>query len=761
MRRACNLIAVLFAAGAATLVTAVPAMGKQEILKPEQAFRYDVTAEGDEVVVEWTIAPEHYLYKERMSYASRSDGVTLGEALLPAGKPYTDEFFGDMHIYRNAAEVRIPIVARAAGADALELELRSQGCADIGLCYPPQKWMARVDLPATSSGPGPLTRLMSGGPTRRSSDEPLPPEQAFRPRVSIVDPFNLRVDWTIAEGYYLYRDSLGISTSGDYAALGVPVLPVGTTTWDEHFGETQVFYSGVSFDVPLSRSTPEPFALPIALEYQGCKTDSICYPPLKVDLVAELPTASAGDRPRPISAAGGSPAREMVSEQDRLSRMILNGHLFVVLATFGGLGLLLAFTPCVLPMVPILSGIIAGQGKDVTTGRAFALSLTYVLGMALTYTAAGAAFGAMGGQVQAALQKPWIIVGVAGLFVALAMSMFGFYEIQVPAALQTRLSAVSNRQKAGTLVGTAIMGALSALIVTTCVAPPLVASMTVIAQAGDVVRGALALFAMSIGMGIPLLIVGTSAGRLLPKVGPWMDKVKGAFGFMMIGLAVWMLERILPGPATMAMWAALVFMSGVFLGAFQPLPVDATPVRKLSKGAGLLASLYGAAILLGALGGQNNPLQPLRFGGAESAVASLDFKRIKSVADLERELQEAAATGRTAMLDFYADWCVSCKEMEHYTFTDATVQARLSDTLLLQADVTANDELDQALLNRFGIFGPPTIMFFDQLGRERANYRVVGFMPAEEFSAHVAAAFGEDASDTTRLSERTVSDSAR
>jgi len=431
-----------------------------------------------------------------------------------------------------------------------------------------------------------------------------------------------------------------------------------------------------------------------------------------------------------------------------------------VLVTFAGFGLLLAFTPCVLPMVPILSGIIAGQGKDVTTRKAFALSLTYVLGMALTYTAAGAAFGAMGGQIQAALQKPWIIVGVAGLFVALAMSMFGFYEIQVPAVLQTRLAAVSNRQKAGTFVGTAIMGVLSALIVTTCVAPPLVASMTVIAKAGDVTRGALALFAMSIGMGIPLLVVGTSAGRLLPKAGAWMDRVKAGFGFMMLGLAIWMLERILPGPITMAMWAILVFMAGIFLGAFQPLAENATPPQKLAKGTGLLAALYGAAIMLGALNGQQNPLQPLRFGMTERAVAELEFKRIKSVDDLDRELQQAAASGRTVMLDFYADWCVSCKEMEHYTFTDTTVQSRLNDTLLLQADVTANDELDQALLQRFGIFGPPTIMFFDQRGHERTNYRVVGFMPAPEFSAHVVAAFG-DGAPTAQLSENLVSEGAR
>lgn len=747
---------VLAALGAA----ATPATAEQRILKPEEAFRYAVSAVGDEILVEWTIVPGHYLYKERMSYASRTAAIRIGEPIMPAGKLYSDEFFGDMHIFRDHATVRIPIVDRGVaggpGADTLELELRSQGCADIGLCYPPQVWTASVRLAAFVSesgrnepgGGGKLSRLMSGGPTRAFGvSDPLPPEQAFAPIVNVVDPFNLRIDWTIAEGYYLYRDSLVVSTTGTDAQAGAPALPPGVTEWDEHFGETQVFYSAVAMDIPLTRASPAATTLPLIIEYQGCKKDSICYPPQLLEIDVALPAASASDRPRDIGPA----PEEMVSEQDRLSNLILNANLLLVMATFLGLGLLLAFTPCVLPMVPILSGIIAGQGKDVTTSKAFALSLTYVLGMALTYTAAGAAFAAAGGQIQAALQKPWIIVGVAGLFVALAMSMFGFYEIQVPAAIQTRLSAASNRQRAGTYVGTAIMGVLSALVVTTCVAPPLVASMTVIAEAGDITRGALALFAMSMGMGIPLLVIGTSAGRWLPKAGAWMDKIKGAFGFMMLGLAIWMLERILPGVVTMAMWGVLVFMAGIFLGAFHTLDVAAQPTQKFGKGAGLLASLYGAALLLGALSGQTNPLQPLRFGAADVHTNELEFRLIKTVDDLDRELAVAAMQGQPVMLDFYADWCVSCKEMEHYTFTDAAVRDNLSHTRLLQADVTANDGLDQALLQRFGIFGPPTIVFFDANGVERKNFRVVGFMPADKFSVHVKSAQrNQQLSDSTR-----------
>ena len=439
----------------------------------------------------------------------------------------------------------------------------------------------------------------------------------------------------------------------------------------------------------------------------------------------DLPQASGTD------FQAGSPP---VSEQDRLSGVIANSSLLTVFLIFAGAGLLLAFTPCVLPMIPILSGIIAGQGQNTTTGRAFALSLTYVMGMALTYTIAGAVFAAAGQQVQAVMQAPWIILLVTGLFVALALAMFGVYELQVPAALQSRLNALSNRQQAGTFFGTAVMGAISALVVTTCVAPPLVAALAVIAQTGDVARGALALFALSFGMGIPLLVIGTSAGRLIPRAGPWMEKIKQVFGLMMLGLAIWMLDRILPPQITMLLWAALAIGTAWVLGAFRGAK---TPL--VGRAFGLVAALYGLALLAGAATDQNNPLRPLdKILG--TGLVHLEFQRIKTVEDLDRALATASAEGRTAMLDFYADWCVSCKEMEHYTFTDTRVQDELAGTLLLQADVTANDAADQALLARFGIFGPPTIMFFGPDGQERAPYRVVGFMSAERFTEHVQAA---------------------
>jgi len=336
----------------------------------------------------------------------------------------------------------------------------------------------------------------------------------------------------------------------------------------------------------------------------------------------------------------------------------------------------------------------------------------------------------------------------AGLFVLLSLGMFGVYEIQMPTAIQTRLANLANKQKGGSYVGTAIMGALTALIVTTCVAPPLVGALTMIGQTGDVARGATALFALSIGMGSPLLLVGASAGQLLPRVGPWMNIVKAAFGVLMVGMAIWMLQRVLPGSVTLALWAALVFLTGAFLGAFEPLPAQPAPKLRLAKGVGMLACLYGALLLIAATLGGDDPLKPIpervlgtvqAGSGALGATApKLEFRAIESVAALDAALEAARAAGRPVMLDFTADWCVSCKEMETRTFPDPGVIGALKPFMLLRADVTDNNEDDQALLKRFHSYGPPTIAFFDSGGRERENFKLVGFVPAEEFKAHVA-----------------------
>jgi thiol:disulfide interchange protein DsbD len=413
-----------------------------------------------------------------------------------------------------------------------------------------------------------------------------------------------------------------------------------------------------------------------------------------------------------------------------------------MIAVFYGAGLLLAFTGCVYPTIPILSAIIVGQGSRVTTGRAFVLSLTYVLGMALTYTIAGTAFAALGGRAPAAaFEQPWIVATFAALFVAMALSMLGLFTVQIPAALQTRIANLSSRQTAGTLGGVAIMGALSALLVTTCVGPALVAALAVISQTGEVARGAVALFAMSIGTGTPLLIIGTSAGKLLPKSGPWMDTIKRLFGAVMLGVAVWMLGRVLPERMTLALWAVPVGTAAgvLFVGTRQ-----IKGARWTLRLGGLVAGLYGIALITGAALGGTNPLAPIpAWAGTQQP---LPFSPVRSVADLDRQVAQAARAGRPVLVDFYADWCTSCKEMEATTFLNPVVRQALAGTVLLRADVTANDADDRALLQRFGIYGPPTIAFYGRDGRERPRYRVVGYMRGAEFAVDARAAFASQPS---------------
>jgi thiol:disulfide interchange protein DsbD len=567
----------------------------------------------------------------------------------------------------------------------------------------------------------------------------LPPDQAFRVEVAAEAADRVRVDFLVTPGYYLYRHRMSFrldeAAGATPATLGAAAIPEGEWKEDEFFGRQQVFHESVSVTIPVSRGPGAALELPLVVGLQGCADKGLCYPPEKRRFKVLLPAAAGSAAATGGGAAGG--AQPFVSEQDRLATLVKDGSLPLVLATFFGLGLLLAFTPCVLPMVPILSGIIAGQGSNVTTGRAFALSLTYVMGMAVMNTLAGIAAAAAGQQVQALFQQAWIIILFALLFVVLALSMFGLFTIQIPAALQTRLADASNRQRAGTFGGVAVMGALSALIVTACVAPPLFAALAVIAQTGDVMRGGSALFAMSLGMGAPLLVIGTSAGRLLPRAGAWMETVKKFFGVLMLGVAAWMLARLVDDRWALLLWAVPTLIGAVLLWReVQPKSAGGWAVRA----AGALLGIYGLALIAGAALGGRDPLAPIPQFAPQAQ--HLEFRRIKSVADLDREIAAAAAAGRPAMLDFYADWCVSCKEMERYTFTDPNVQRALANAVLLQADVTANDEADQALLRRFEIFGPPTIAFWGTDGVERANYRVVGFMKADEFARVAALATG-------------------
>lgn len=555
----------------------------------------------------------------------------------------------------------------------------------------------------------------------------LAPDQAFRLAAILESPERVRLSWTIAPGYYLYKGRLKFTSNTPGRVLGAPELPAGDIKNDEYFGQQVVYHNELIAHVQVSNPTPARARLDLSVTYQGCADAGLCYPPItKALTLTPLNAALAGS-----AATAGA----YVSEQDRLARMIRTGSLAAIIGTFFGLGLLLAFTPCVLPMVPILSGLIAGQGAQVTTGRAFSLSLTYVLGMAVTYTAAGAAFAAAGHQVQAVFQQTWIVILFAALFVALALSMFGFYTLQMPAAIQTRLTASSNQQRAGTFGGVAVMGALSALIVTACVAPALVGALLVISQGGDIFRGAVALFAMSLGMGAPLLVIGTSAGRLLPKAGAWMDAVKQLFGALMLGVAAWMLARLVSDRVALLLYCVPLIAAFIVLWS---LPSHG-PARLLARAGALAAGLYAALLCFGAVRGASDPLRPWESPQVAQG-AELPFIKVTTLAELDRAVSAAASQGHAVMLDFYADWCTSCKEMERYTFTDVKVRRAMTQLTLLRADVTANSVDDQLLLKRFAIFGPPTIAFYGTDGHERSRYRVVGYMKAAAFATVLAQA---------------------
>jgi thioredoxin:protein disulfide reductase len=584
---------------------------------------------------------------------------------------------------------------------------------------------------ASSAGAKPTGINAVLAAAKSDEDKFLPPDEAFRFDALADGTDRVQLRWDIANGYYLYRARIKVSTPSKRAQLGIPQYPTGQFKTDEYFGRQEIYHHELAVTVPVARAGGGPFELPVQVTYQGCAEAGLCYPPITKTVSITLGGAgsqgasSVGATP---AGGGGAQASSGGADQDWFAALV-RGNPFLMLAGFYVAGLLLACTPCVLPMVPILSGLIVSGGRSITPARGFALSLSYVLGMAVTYAIAGIACAAAGRQVQAIFQQWWVLTLFAAVFVVLALSMFGLFTLQMPAAVQTRIAALSNRQSAGTFGGVAAMGALSALIVTTCVGPALVGALLVISQTGQIARGGAALFIMAIGMGTPLLIVGASAGKLLPKAGPWMDFVKRLFGVMMLGVAAWMLARVVPARLMLLLWAVSVLALAWLLWHEARSRAAATWVL---RGAGLAAALYAVTLATGAALGGNDPLAPIPLSADRAR--ELQFQPIHSVADLERAVADAHAHGRGVLVDFSAAWCTSCKEMERYTFTDPGVQAALSRTTLLRADVTDNTADDQALLKHFGIFGPPTIAFYGPDGQERTQYRVVGYMKAEAFA---------------------------
>jgi len=564
-----------------------------------------------------------------------------------------------------------------------------------------------------------------------NADDLLEPDKAFRFSALALDAATVEVRYAIADGYYLYRERFRFAAEPASVTLGPPQFPKGQVHEDEFFGKQEIYRKEVRIRLPVEAAGAE--GLKLLVTSQGCADLGVCYVPQVQS--ADLRLASLGGSRSSIYKASepfASSAERVTAASDdvRFAGVLESGQLWLVMAVFFAAGLLLTFTPCVLPMIPILSGIIVGEGQKLTRGRAVLVSLAYVLGMAVTYTAIGIAAAFSGNLLSAALQNAWVLGAFAAVFVGLALSMFGFYELQLPSSWQARLTDASNRLGGGHWGAVVLMGALSAAIVSPCVAAPLAGALLYIGQTRDAVLGGTALFSMAIGMGAPLVLVGVSGGMLLPKAGQWMRAVKQFFGVLLLAVAIWVISPVIPVAVQMFLWAMLLIGSGVFLRALEPLGGDASGWDRLWKGVGILALIAGVAQAIGALSGARDPLQPLSGVFAESpAQKPLPFETVKAL-DLDARLKTA---DRVAMLDFYADWCVSCKEMERFTFSDPQVQARLGRMVLLRADVTANTADDKALLKRFRLFGPPGIVFFDAGGREIEGLRVIGYQSPKKF----------------------------
>ena len=710
------------------LTQSVSALTNDELLSPELAFKISAKAVSvDQLEITWDIADGYYLYRDKMKFISKTDAIQSVTPNFPEGKTKHDENFGDMVVYHN--KLTIPLSLSQSEASSIQLLVQYQGCADRGVCYPPQKKTFELALPVANINPAEQVDALFKPKTTQA--DLLPAEQAFRFFAVVNDTGALKVTWEIAPGYYLYREKIRLELSSIAGSrLGDYTIPRGTAIHDEAFGQVEIFHEQLSFELPLLRSQATAQTVTLLANFQGCADRGVCYPPMSQKIDLELPAA-------PINDAVITPK---LSEQDQIVSSLKQDSLAMTLLSFFGFGLLLSLTPCIFPMIPILSGIIVGHGNHITTSRAFLLSLCYVIASALTYTLFGILAALFGGNLQATFQQPWIIGLFSGIFVLLSLSMFGFYELEIPNSLKTKLHNSSVRHRDGSLWGVAIMGALSSLIVGPCVAAPLAGALIYIGQTGNAVLGGSALFAMGMGMGMPLLLLGASAGKILPKAGSWLYATKAVFGVIMLAVAVWMMSRILPATIIMLLWAMLLILPAIYLKAIDPLPEQCSGWQKLWKGLGLMMLAYGLLLLIGFSMGNNNPLKPLQGMGVNNVQAAeqgLNFKRVASLAALETEIQQANARHQIVMLDFYADWCISCKEMEAYTFTDAKVKQALAGVVLLQADVTNNNANDQALLAKFNLIGPPTILFFGADGKESPQHRVIGFQDAETFTQTV------------------------
>lgn len=569
------------------------------------------------------------------------------------------------------------------------------------------------------------------------SDEPtlLPVEQAFPISAKLTAPDRIVARWDVQQGYYLYRGKLAFELEGADNAIQQVQTPAGAPKEDPYFGRLEVYHKPVEATLQLKHAVSHPIEL--VAHYQGCADAGLCYPP-QTTRIRLIPASAAFGAKTEAAAVGALDVGLLQAGTNQLTQILQEGRPLTILAAFFGAGLLLAFTACLYPMIPILSGLIAGDRDRRHGARAFLLSLVYVESTALAYAVAGVVAGLTGQAVQADLQSPWFLGAFAAVFIALALSMFGLYELQLPSRLQTRLFEASRHQRGGTLIGVAAMGAFSVLIVGACSGPALIAALVFISGTGKAWLGGLALFVLANGMGVPLLLIGTAAGKWLPHAGHWMETIRRIFGVLFLAVALWMVDRVLPAELSLALWGALLLGCGVYLGGLDRLTGEAGGMQRLRKTGGLLMLLWGSVALVGAALGGGDLRQPLR----ALTTVSLDpvrtthasgFRQVSSTQELNAELRRASVAGQPVLLDVYADWCVYCVKLDERTFSDPRVRQLLSRAVKLRADVTAMNAADKALLQRLGVFLPPAVMFFGPNGRERRDLRVVGFLGPAPF----------------------------
>ena len=743
------------------LFATTSALAEEELLDPDKAFAISTEiVDGRTIRVSWKIADDYYMYRKFFAFSTDTPGAKLGEPVIPPGEMKHDPAFNEeLEIYKHGVSIDIPILATDANGN-INLIAKSQGCNEpVGVCYPPMTNTVALTLNPpivagdTAGGDSAVAALGSlseelgiGG-----GDAPPMPDEAFRLKLSWADANTLVAHWEIGPGAYLYADKFIFRiTSGKGHTLGTVRLPAGKRKYDEVLGkEVEAFYKKLEVRLPIEHASGASPTFDLYLEYQGCsETFGICYPPLQklatVDAngLVKLVDVEGPPPEAPATPAPGSSPGTTAAEEDRS-----DWGLIAILAFAFGSGLLLTFTPCVLPMLPIIGGIIIGQGDKVTPLRGGLLATVYVLGTAVVWTGGGILAGATGQQLAAYTSHPVFVISVSVILLFLAMAMFGLFNLQLPSFLQSKAQEKSQRVKGGTFVGVFFMGVLASVIAGACVSPILILNLGVAMQAQDPVLGGMIMFLMALGMGVPIILMGFGAGALIPRAGPWMDAVKYFFGVLLIGLVIYLLALI-PWMPVLYFWGVFLIILGVYLGATQSLPEGSSGWRFLWKGMGTVFLVWGVLALVGASQGNRSIMSPLtsHFGAmapvgsapgagtAQVPAEAVHFKRVKNVAELDAELAAAKAAGKPVMLDYYADWCTDCVRMEQSTFRDPRVAAKLRDFVLLKADVTDQFNPDtQPLKDRFDVFGPPATLFFDANGELKE--KLYGFKNADDFLA--------------------------